>query len=105
MAVLVSGALWLVSILLTCMTIFAIREIVVWGFALTLTDPKAPAIINVVQQWLMIVLGIVALGVILYTGELFFDHAGQPRLMRTFGRIIVVEFLIVLPVGLLFWRV
>src|SRR5690348_4475650 len=97
-AVLVSGVLWLVSVLLTIISIFAIREIILWGLAFILIDPhaahnyKAAGVINLAHQCLMMVLGVAALGLIIYTSEQFFAHAGQPRLMRILGRIIAVEF-------------
>ncbi|MBZ0290548.1 MAG: hypothetical protein K8I30_23190 [Anaerolineae bacterium] len=110
LAVLVSGALWLVAVLLTIISIFAIREIILWGLGFLLIDPQAAhnyqavEVINLAHQCLMMVLGIAALGLVIYVSESFFAHAGQPRLLRTLGRIVAVEFGIVLLVALLFWR-
>lgn len=109
-AVLVSGALWLVSVLLTIVSIFAIREIILWGLGVALVDPQADhnfqatEVINLVHQCMMMVLGIAALGAVIYLSESFFSHAGQPQLIRRLGRIIAVELGLVLLVALLFWR-
>jgi hypothetical protein len=109
-AVLVSGALWLVSVLLTIISIFAIRELILWGLGFLLIDPQAAhnyqatEVINLAHQCLMMVLGIGALGLVIYISESFFAQAGQPRLIRTLSRVIAVEFGLVLLVALLFWR-
>lgn len=106
-----SYALWLISVVMAVMCIFALREVIIWGLATALTRPdmiladrmQAANMVNLASQCGIIILGIVALGVILYTSEKVFRGAGQTQLMNRLVLLIVVESIIVLPVALIFW--
>lgn len=109
-AVIVSGALWLASVVLGGLTVFAARVILIWAMALLIPQPTTKArlettnVINLAQQCGTVVFGLILLGIIVYTSERFFREAGNPRLLRMLARIIAVECLIVLPVWWLVWR-
>ena len=104
-----SGVAWLVSTVLTLTSVFALREILIWAIGLAVYDPnaisdqQAKALINLSNQCGTIVIGMIALGVILFTGELVFTKASQPRTLRTLLRLIAVEAVLVVPIALIFW--
>jgi hypothetical protein len=108
--VLVSAALWLVSIVLGGLAVFALRAVLLWGMALVIpvTDVasqlEATKVINLSGMCGSVVFGLVFLGIIIYISERFFRDAGKPGFMRTLITLLIVECAIVLPVWWLFWR-
>jgi hypothetical protein len=109
-AVIASGALWLVSVALGGLAVFALRAILMWALALLIPQPDAGSrletanAINLFQMCGTIAFGVVFVGVIIYVSERFFRDAGKPRFLRTLATIILIEGAIVLPVWWLLWR-
>jgi hypothetical protein len=109
-AILITGALWLVSVALGGLAVFALRAVLMWGMAFLIPQPDTASrletanVINFVQMCGSVVFGLAFLAVILYISERFFRDAGNPRLTRALVRLIVIEGVIVLPVWLLLWR-
>ena len=108
--VLISGTMWLIASGLGMLSIFAIRDLFIWGVASILRPSDAVtayqqgAFINVAHYCLMVVLAMFIIGVVIFSSEYVFKHAGEPGTIRLLARIIAVECLIVVPVALLFWR-
>lgn len=107
--VLLFGALWLLSVFLMFLTIFALREAFLWGLAeiLVWRRPDHPhqsaAIINAAHHCFVILLGLVSIVVVIGGSEFAFRRAGKPGSLRVLLLIIAVECAIVLPVALAFW--
>lgn len=105
-----SIALWVASIILVVLGIFALREVLIWGVALVLSAPdrlsqlRAENMVTLSQQCGVVVFGVVALGAIIAISEYFFRNFGKPRLLRTLLIILAFEAALVLPVWALFWR-
>jgi hypothetical protein len=108
--ILISSVLWLVSIALTVMCIFAVRELLLWSVALLLAPPDREAqlrtanMLNLVHQCGMIILGVIDLGFIVGITEYFFRHMREPRALRLLALVVAIECAIVIPVWWLFWR-
>lgn len=100
--------LWLLASGLSFMCVFALIDLIVWGVAYLFTDPNSSTnfqvagAINLVQQCSAIILGMIAMVMILVTGEYVFGKF-RPNAMRNLVVIIAVECVIILPIGLLFW--
>jgi len=105
-----SVVLWLVSLALTALSPFALRDLLIWGLALVIPQPdqltrlRTAQAINLASQCGIVLLGVLALVVMVFSTEYFFHQAGQPRLLRRLAGIIAVECLIVVPVAWFFWR-
>lgn len=110
LAILLTVVLWLLSIILTIVSIFAIREIVLLELAVllpnedTLSRLQASNVINLVHQCTLPILGVIGVVVMVICTEFLFNHAGKPRALRNLARIIAAESVIVLPVWLFLWR-
>lgn len=102
-------ALWLVSVFLAVMTIFAMREFLSWGMGMTLSEADYTRnyatndLINMVTQCGTVILGMLALSVIIYTGDAVFRSAKHPRTVRTLFLVLGVELSIVVPAAIIFW--
>jgi hypothetical protein len=111
LAILISGVLWVLVLVLSMSCLFALRELLIWFLALILPTPdpdsarriQAANLINVVVPCAFIVMGLIDMVFIVYISEHFFSRAGQARLNRFLLKIIAVQCLIVLPVAWFFW--
>ncbi len=108
---LVSIVLGVIAVILAFFSIFAIREIVIWGMSYllirlnpNLKQYQIASVINTTHQIAIFVMGIVALIVAVAVPDYIIRYAGQPRVPRTLIKIVLVESAIVLPVALIFWR-
>ena len=107
--ILVSAVLWVVSVILALLAIFAVREVVIWALATALTGDdqasrlQAAHFVNLGQDCAIVALGLIGLIAIIYSGDYFFHHMGEARLLRRLLVIIAVECVIVVPVALIFW--
>lgn len=105
-----SGALWLVSVGLGGLAVFALRAVLIWALALLIPQPdnasrlETANVINFAQMCGSIAFGLAFLAVIIYMSERFFRDAGKPRFTRALVTLIAVECAIVLPVWWLLWR-
>jgi hypothetical protein len=109
-AILLTGILWLISASLALMSIFAIREVLIWGLGAILAPSDtasrnhAADIINLTHHCTVIFLGLVSMVVVVASSEIAIRKPGQPRTLRILALISLVEGVIVVPVALLFWR-
>jgi hypothetical protein len=110
LAILLTILLWLVSVILTVICIFAAREIILLELAIlipqedTLSRLQAANFINLVHQCTLPILGIIGVVVMILSSELMFNQAGTPRTLRRLTLIIAAECLIVVPVWFFLWR-
>ncbi len=108
--VLISGVLWLISIALTVMCIFAMRELLIWGVGVLLASPdrgdqlRAANALDLANQCGMIGFGVIDLAVIIGISGYFFGHMRQARTLRILALVVAIECAIVIPVWWLFWR-
>lgn len=106
---LVSAVLWLVSAILALLSIFALREVVIWVVTSLAVDPdqgysyRADGIIRLSSQCSAVLLGMLSIGVIILSSEYLFRRASEPRTVRILTWLVAAECAIVVPVGLLFW--
>ncbi len=109
-AVILTGALWLVMFILGTLAVFALRDLQVWLMAALIPQPTTKSrletanVINMAQQCGIVIFGMIVLVALIYFTERAIRDAGQPRLMRTLARVIVVEAVIVLPTWWILWR-
>ncbi|MFN8374504.1 MAG: hypothetical protein U0694_16705 [Anaerolineae bacterium] len=107
---LTSGALWVVSVFLAGMAVFALREVLIWGVALVLAGPdrlsqlRAENMVTLANNCGVAIFGVLALAAIISISEYFFHHADKPRTLRMLLYLVAVECAIVLPVWAIFWR-
>lgn len=110
LAVVLTALLWLGSAVMTIMTVFALRELFLWGLTLLFVQSnpqysvQATSALTLAHHCLIIILGIVELSSILISGDYVFNHAGERRLNRRLLTLVVVEALIVAPTWWIFWR-
>ncbi len=101
--------LWLLTLVLGLLTIFALRELVIWGAAIlfsgvdSLSKSQAAGLINIANYCSVAILGIMVLGAVIVSGEYVGKHIGERRLLRLLTIMIAVECAIILPVGFFFW--
>lgn len=101
--------LWLLSVFLAVMTIFAMREFLVWGMGLTMTEADYTRnyatvdLINMVTQCGTIIMGMLAMAVIIFTGDSVFRDARHPRTVRNLFLVLGAELSIVIPAAVIFW--
>lgn len=102
--------LWLIMAVLAMFSIFALRELFIWGVAAVLSEPgnverrnQVANVINFTQQCFVIFAAVLGLGLVMSTTEYLFKHSGQPRLIRRLLIIIALEAALVLPVAYIFW--
>ncbi|MCC6804402.1 MAG: hypothetical protein IT319_16080 [Anaerolineae bacterium] len=109
-ALALSGVLWLATVVLSVLLIFALRDMLIWGLGLVIPQPTTKArletanVISLAQQCGVIVFGLVGLILLIYCTDRLIREAGQPKLLRTLARIIAVEFVLVLPAWWILWR-
>jgi hypothetical protein len=107
---LVSVGLWMFSMFLTVMSVFAFRELFLWGMSILLASPdratqmRGANLIDLSHQCTMIIVGMAALGVMIGVSEYFFRHLREARTTRILFLITAIEAAIVFPVWLFFWR-
>lgn len=105
-----SGVLWLASVVLGLLGIFALRDLLVWGLALIIPQPTTKVrletanLISLAQQCGVVVFGVIGLVLLVYCTERLIRDAGKPNLLRLLARIVAVEFVIVLPAWWILWR-
>src|SRR5690606_17228464 len=110
LAIVLTIVFWLLTIVLTVTAIFAAREIILLELAILIPQEdilsrlQAANFINLVHNCTLPVLGIVGVSVMIFSSELMFNRAGEPRTLRRLAIIIAAECLIVLPVWLFLWR-
>jgi hypothetical protein len=110
LAILLTILLWLVSIILTIVSIFAAREIILLELAVlipqedTLSRLQASNFINLVHQCTLPILGLIGVTVMIISSELMFNRVGEPSALRRLALIIAAESLIVVPVWIFLWR-
>ena len=101
--------LWLTASVLALASIFALRELVIWGAALvfseinSLSKSQTAGLINLANNCVAMFFGLAAIAGIIAGGEYVGKHVGERRLLRSLGIAIAVECAIILPVGFFFW--
>jgi hypothetical protein len=106
----VSVGLWMFSMFLTVMSVFAFRELFLWGMSVILASPdratqlRTANLIDFSHQCTMLIVGMAALAVMIGVSEYFFRHLREARTVRILFLIAAIEAAIVLPTWFLFWR-
>ncbi len=107
---LVTVVLWLLALVLGLLSIFALRELVIWGAAIlfsgvdALSKSQSAGLVDIANYCGVVFLGLVTLVGIVASGEYVGKHAGERHLLRLLTIMIAVEGAIILPVWFFFWR-
>jgi hypothetical protein len=109
-ALILSVVLWLVSVVLAMLCLFAARELLILGLGLLftgadrLTQMRGANLLNTSHHCLIMILAVVDVTVLMAITEYFFRYMGQPRLLRAQLVIIALECAMVVPAWWMFWR-